>query len=198
MNRLCPNRSAAVLAPAHGFALAHAPARKCTDCVTRFAARGRRRDFGTAKDPNRGSEEWPGGMRSDEQRPIMAMEGASRCSTARWTHPRRWEGRSPLYDPLVTGEASLGAREMTVEDWGALPEDDPGELVDGRLVEEEMPMYIHEAVVAFFVALLRQWAAPRGGVVGCSARSSSSGRSAGGSRTCRCSSAGGCRRGGRR
>jgi len=29
--------------------------------------------------------------------------------------------------------------EMTLEEWADLPEDEEGELVDGRLEEEEMP-----------------------------------------------------------
>jgi Uma2 family endonuclease len=55
---------------------------------------------------------------------------------------------------------------MTMEQWGQLPEDEPGELVDGVLVEEEVPDYAHEVVVTWLVALLWAWAAPRGAVVG--------------------------------
>jgi Uma2 family endonuclease len=55
---------------------------------------------------------------------------------------------------------------MTVEEWAALPEDEPGELVDGWLVEEEMADYAHETVVSFLNALLRGWAVPKGGFVG--------------------------------
>jgi Uma2 family endonuclease len=54
---------------------------------------------------------------------------------------------------------------MTVEDWAALPEDTEGELVDGRLVEEEMPDAIHETVVVELVAKLLAWAKPRDGRV---------------------------------
>ena len=38
---------------------------------------------------------------------------------------------------------------MTLEEWAAMPEDDEGELVDGVLVEEEMPDLTHETVVAW-------------------------------------------------
>lgn len=55
---------------------------------------------------------------------------------------------------------------MSVEEWTALPEDEPGELVDGQLVEEEVVGYAHEIVVIWFAALLRLWIAPRGGLVG--------------------------------
>jgi Uma2 family endonuclease len=55
---------------------------------------------------------------------------------------------------------------MSVEGWSKLPEDDPGELVDGQLVEEEVVGYAHEVVVIWLAALLRAWIAPRGGLVG--------------------------------
>ncbi len=55
---------------------------------------------------------------------------------------------------------------MTVEEWCDLPEDEPGELLDGRIVEEEMPDYLHELVVIWFARMLAAWISPRGGVVG--------------------------------
>ena len=53
---------------------------------------------------------------------------------------------------------------MTIAEWAALDEGEPGELVDGVLVEEEMPTTLHEAVVAFVLAALRNWVVPRGGM----------------------------------
>jgi len=55
---------------------------------------------------------------------------------------------------------------MTLAEWAAIDEDEPGELVDGVLVEEEVPNYIHETVVTWLVALLRAWVSARGGLVG--------------------------------
>lgn len=57
------------------------------------------------------------------------------------------------------------ARRMTVAEWVALPEDEPGELVDGCLVEEEMPDLVHEIVVSWLVRTLGTWLANRGGFV---------------------------------
>ncbi len=55
---------------------------------------------------------------------------------------------------------------MTLEEWAALDEDEPGELVDGLLEEEEAPTFLHEAVVAReLLRTLGSWAAPRGGWV---------------------------------
>jgi Uma2 family endonuclease len=48
---------------------------------------------------------------------------------------------------------------MTLEEWADMPEDEQGELVDGLLVEEEMPSYLHEFVSAWLVHALRTWAA---------------------------------------
>jgi Uma2 family endonuclease len=54
---------------------------------------------------------------------------------------------------------------MTVDEWGALDEDEPGELVDGRLEEEEGPDAAHEAAVAWLLELLRSYFRPRAGLV---------------------------------
>src|SRR5437764_576341 len=67
--------------------------------------------------------------------------------------------RHSLLDEAVHGELSLA-------EWFALPEDARGELVDGRLVEEEVPNYVHEILVILLGSLLRGWFAPRGGFVG--------------------------------
>src|SRR5262245_1848817 len=56
-------------------------------------------------------------------------------------------------------------RSMSLEEWGALPEDEPGELVDGRLVEEEVADPVHEDIVSSLNATIRPWMKPRGGFV---------------------------------
>jgi Uma2 family endonuclease len=67
--------------------------------------------------------------------------------------------RHSLLDEAVHGELSLA-------EWFALAEDERGELVDGRLVEEEVPNYVHEILVILLGSLLRGWFVPRGGFVG--------------------------------
>ena len=59
---------------------------------------------------------------------------------------------------------SLG-RELSLEEWFDLPEDEPGELIDGRLEEEEAPDYLHELLVALLGRLLGHWISPQGGLV---------------------------------
>jgi Uma2 family endonuclease len=54
---------------------------------------------------------------------------------------------------------------MTLEEWADLDEDEPGELVDGRLVEEEVARNLHEVPVSWLVRTLGNWAIPRGGWV---------------------------------
>lgn len=56
--------------------------------------------------------------------------------------------------------------ELSVDEWLDLPEDEDGELLNGRLEEEEMPDFVHEALVALLVHLFTGWAVPRGGMVG--------------------------------
>jgi Uma2 family endonuclease len=56
-------------------------------------------------------------------------------------------------------------KKLTLEEWAALDEDEPGELVDGWLTEEEVPDLTHESVVAWLVGVLRGWLIARGGFV---------------------------------
>lgn len=65
--------------------------------------------------------------------------------------------------------ASPTARELSLEEWFALPEDEPGELVDGRLEEEEVPDYLHELLVILLGRILSHWISPQGGLVAGSA-----------------------------
>ena len=62
--------------------------------------------------------------------------------------------------PAATAEA-LAPTGMTLEAWADMDEDEPGELVDGELVEEEMPTHAHERVVAWLLLVLGIWAKPR-------------------------------------
>jgi Uma2 family endonuclease len=59
---------------------------------------------------------------------------------------------------------------MTFEEWAAMPEDEPGELVDGRLEEEEVPDLVHELVVSWLVHMLRNWLGRSGFVFGSEAK----------------------------
>lgn len=56
-------------------------------------------------------------------------------------------------------------RLMSLHAWAALDEDEPGELVAGRLVEEEMARPSHETVVNWIEHRLTAWAEPRDGQV---------------------------------
>lgn len=60
---------------------------------------------------------------------------------------------------------SPAAPELTLDEWFALPEDEPGELVDGRLEEEEVADYLHELLVILLGRLLGNWIFPQGGLV---------------------------------
>jgi Uma2 family endonuclease len=54
---------------------------------------------------------------------------------------------------------------MTLEEWAELPEDIPGELVEDRLVQEEMSDYVHEVIVAFLARVLGLWGDSVGAIV---------------------------------
>ena len=57
------------------------------------------------------------------------------------------------------------ARTMSLEEWANMPEDEPGELVNGHLVEEEVADNLHEVIVSWFLQILANWARPRKGIV---------------------------------
>jgi Uma2 family endonuclease len=83
--------------------------------------------------------------------------------------------------------------ELSLDEWFGLPDDQPGELVEGRLVEEEVPDYLHELLVALLVSILNNWISPRGGLVAGSEANSRSAPGAAGSpispSTCRAAAA---------
>ncbi|MEJ7731565.1 MAG: Uma2 family endonuclease [Polyangiaceae bacterium] len=54
---------------------------------------------------------------------------------------------------------------MSLEAWADMDEDEPGELVDGFLEEEEVPTVLHEAVVSWLIRFLGAWLGASGGWV---------------------------------
>lgn len=52
----------------------------------------------------------------------------------------------------------LSVSAPTLLAWGELPEDVPGEWVDGALEDDEMAGWAHEVVVAWLLATLHAWA----------------------------------------
>ncbi|SRR5258708_7089547 len=54
---------------------------------------------------------------------------------------------------------------MTLEEWAVLDEDEPGEIVDGVLVEDEVPSTIHELVVVWISSALSAWGRSHGALV---------------------------------
>jgi Uma2 family endonuclease len=54
---------------------------------------------------------------------------------------------------------------MSFAEWVALPEDEPGEFIDGWLVEEEVPDAVHEVVVVWVIRVLGAWLIPLGGLM---------------------------------
>ncbi|HEY2295669.1 MAG TPA: Uma2 family endonuclease [Thermoanaerobaculia bacterium] len=55
--------------------------------------------------------------------------------------------------------------KLSLDEWFDLPEDEPGELVDGRLEEEEEPDYLHELLVVRLGRILCDWIFQQGGLV---------------------------------
>ena len=64
-----------------------------------------------------------------------------------------------------TAKRAPPAPTFTVEEWVDMAEDEPGELVDGVLVEEEVTDHTHETAVSWLIRLLGTWVVPLGGYV---------------------------------
>lgn len=67
-----------------------------------------------------------------------------------------------MLEPTPYAEPAFRPPIRTWDDFIALDEDDPRELLDGQLVETETPGKRHEIIVALLVRLLGNWAAERG------------------------------------
>lgn len=79
-------------------------------------------------------------------------------------------GRASCYPSPMTARSPDIAEppppaRLSLEAWANLDEDEPGELVDGRIEEEEVPSVLHETVVSWLIGVLRAWAIARGGKV---------------------------------
>ncbi|MET0791389.1 MAG: Uma2 family endonuclease [Polyangiaceae bacterium] len=69
--------------------------------------------------------------------------------------------------PPIQESGSAGIeRELTLEEWLVLDEDEAGEFVDGRLVEEEVPDFAHELTISWLIGVIRAWLGGQGFVVG--------------------------------
>lgn len=66
---------------------------------------------------------------------------------------------------LLPMHAASTVERMTVQAWAALPEDEPGELCDGRLEDEEESDLTHATAVSWLAGVLRAWAIAVGGFV---------------------------------
>ena len=71
--------------------------------------------------------------------------------------------QSAVFD-APSSEPAYG-RPMSVEEWEQMGADEPGELVDGLLQEEEAVESPHEVIVSALLYVLLTWARPRGGRV---------------------------------
>jgi hypothetical protein len=70
------------------------------------------------------------------------------------------------WPPVLEPSARASGRALSTEEWLALPEDSEGELVAGRLAEEEMPDAVHELAISWLMWVFRQWLSGKGFVFG--------------------------------
>lgn len=67
--------------------------------------------------------------------------------------------------PLDQGPPLQSSGGISLEAWASLPEDEPGEIVDGALVEEETVGFGHDVIALVLAATLRAWLG-KGGAIG--------------------------------
>lgn len=70
------------------------------------------------------------------------------------------------WPPVFESSDAQSGRALSLDQWIALSEDEPGEFVDGRLEEEEVPDFTHELTVSWLIQVIGAWLAGRGFVVG--------------------------------
>ena len=71
---------------------------------------------------------------------------------------------SPFHEP-ERDRRPVSAPPMSLAAWADLPEDEPGELVDGHIEEEEAASAFHEVVTGSLLRTLGNWVVPQGGLV---------------------------------
>ncbi|MCL2723836.1 MAG: Uma2 family endonuclease [Polyangiaceae bacterium] len=68
-----------------------------------------------------------------------------------------------VWSPVVFARSARAeGRRLSLTEWATLPEDEPGELVDSVLTEEEMIDPVHGLCASWLIALLRAWLGGRG------------------------------------
>jgi len=70
------------------------------------------------------------------------------------------------WPPLLIDDGLVAGRPLSVQEWLLMGEDEQGELVDGHLVEEEVPDAIHELGVSWLIRVLGAWLGGEGFVFG--------------------------------
>lgn len=71
--------------------------------------------------------------------------------------------QAPTREPEpASGPRLLYGQPMSIEAWEEMDSDAPGELVDGRLEEEELADNPHEVMVSLLLFTLMSWGRPRG------------------------------------
>ncbi len=70
------------------------------------------------------------------------------------------------WPPLLDRTPGRPLRPISVDEWLQLPKGEQGEVVDGFLVEEEVPDAVHELAVTWLIQLMRVWLGGVGFVFG--------------------------------
>ncbi len=68
--------------------------------------------------------------------------------------------------PVTGPPAPVRGPKLSEHEWVSMGEGEPGELVAGFLEEEEVPDWVHELVVTWFISVFRSWLGTAGFVAG--------------------------------
>jgi Uma2 family endonuclease len=70
------------------------------------------------------------------------------------------------WPPVAEDDSTQVGRAMSCEQWLSLDDDEGGEWVDGKLVEEEVPDFVHELTITWLIQVVGAWIRGRGFVAG--------------------------------
>jgi Uma2 family endonuclease len=74
------------------------------------------------------------------------------------------------WQELIFENPPAPGRELSLEEWLDLDEDEEGEFVDGHLAEEEVPDLTHEVSVSWLIQTIGAWLSGKGFVIGSDAK----------------------------
>lgn len=88
---------------------------------------------------------------------------------ARWSFSERWALHEPAGRDSLSPMAQSLPVPLSLREW-ADDDSEPGEYVDGRRTDEEVPTFLHEVIASWLAAVFHAWLKGGGWVLGSEAK----------------------------